>query len=1252
MKAIDFVVRDGAGALQRGVVQADEPTTTINAASGQEISLNLRQVDMQGHARDGDALNIVLADGRVIIIDNYFNDNGEANRLFISADGYLNEVAFVDTSDGSLFAQYGPTEQWGKWSPSDDLIYLGRTDIADAALLAPAEDEVSQLLPLALLGGVGGVGAGAAVAAGVAAVGVAASGGGGGSVATAAVPTVDDPATTPEIGGPGDDLEVVVTGTGEPGDEVSVTVGDETGTATIDEDGIWEVVLTGDTFPEDGVHEAEVVVTHPDGSTTELDGPTFTIDTTPPEIAVTSGTTSTGEVFNGEELEGDVSISGTGEAGATLTVTSGSATQTTTVGEDGSWTVTWPAGTFEAGEYDADITIVATDSFGNASTTTDTVSIDTVSEVSVATATIAGDGTINAAEQAEGVTLTGTSQPGSTVNVTFEGTTLPAVVDANGGWSVQFPPSAIPTGEYVGTVTAVAVDANGNSATTTGTIQVDTVSNVDIASTTIGGDGIINGAEQTAGVTITGTAQPGSTLEVTFEGTSFSAVAGADGSWSVAIPSSAIPTGEYDATVTAVATDASGNSSSASSTVQVDTVSEVSVDTSAAGGDGTINGAEQAAGVTLTGSAQPGSTVNVTFGTSTLAATVDANGGWSVDFPASAIPTGEYEGTVTAVATDANGNVATTTGTVQVDTLVNTFEYTSTSGGADGVINASEAQAGLIVTGNAEPGSTVQVALGGVTTTATVAADGSWTATYSADQLAPGTYTSTLTATATDAAGNTSSIDQAVTVDTEAGLLTISSDPIETDDIINAAEAADGVVLSGTSDPGAIVQVTLGSVTRTVVANGNGDWQASYTAGEIPAGTYVSDITATTTDAAGNTRVVTDSVNVDTRVDNLSVSADIIETDNVISAAERSDGVVLTGTTEPGSTISVTVGTETVQAIVDANGNWTASFAASQIPTGELTTNVTVNATDAAGNTASVTDTVRIDTLVNTLEFSSNAIATDNVVNGAEAREGISLGGQVEAGSTVIVDFNGTLLAANVDAAGNWSIDIPPSAIPAGTYAAAISVTATDSVGNVDTITQTLSIDTEAPDGPVIASFTRDGDGIRGISTEIETDDLSVAQVNADGSVTDVAATQVDIGALGETNFQFSTNVPDGSQLIVTATDTSGNTSGTFVVLDDESANSTVDLGNPNLGNSQIEAVDLQFAEEALVTITEAQLVALSDETNTLTIHGGSDDNVNIAGATLTGQTQSDDGQTFDVYTLGEGTVLIDDDITVNTVIG
>ena len=411
----------------------------------------------------------------------------------------------------------------------------------------------------------------------------------------------------------------------------------------------------------------------------------------------------------------------------------------------------------------------------------------------------------------------------------------------------------------------------------------------------------------------------------------------------------------------------------------------------------------------------------------------------------------------------------------------------------------------------------------------------------------------------------------------------------------------------------------------------------------------MAQITATTTDAAGNTATASDTVQVDTNVDNLSVAADVIEGDNVISEAERADGVVLTGTTEPGSTVMVTLGSQTVQAIVDANGNWTAPFSASQVPTGEYVTNVGVTATDLAGNVATVSDTVRVDTLVNQLDI-QDQVTADDIISGPEAREGINLGGQVEAGSTVMVDFNGTVLAAVVDGAGNWSLEIPPSAIPDGTYAAEVVVMATDAVGNTETITDMLQIDTEAPDGPVIASFTRDGDGIRGISTETSDGELAVAQVSDSGAVTDVAAIQAD-NVFGETEFRFNQNVPDGSDLVVTATDAAGNTSGTYVAFDDETAGSTISLGSPALGNYQIEQVDLQFAEEANLTITEAQLVALSDNSDTLVVHGGSDDTVTIAGASLTGTT-SVDGQTYDVYSLGSGTVILDDEINVNTTIG
>ncbi|WP_299730280.1 Ig-like domain-containing protein [uncultured Tateyamaria sp.] len=1058
MKAIDFVVRDGAGALQRGNVPVDQDTT-VALTSGQEVSFNLRQIDLAGQQRNGDDLIITLVDGRTITLENYFNDAGPTNRLFISADGYLNEVVFVETSDGALFAQYGPTEQWGKWSPSDDLIYLGRTEVA--AVGVGEEEEVSSLAA-GLLGGLGALGGGGAAAAAAAVGGAALLGGGGGggeggdAPAGPAAPTVDNVGTTTEIGGDDTTTHVfVVSGTGEPGDTVEVTAGGSVQSTTIDENGAWSVTYEGSTFPADGTAETSVVFTHGGGGETTLAGPVFVIDTTGPDVAVTTGVESTGHVVNGAELSDGVTLTGTGEAGAALAITIAGVTRNVTVSETGTWTATWQSGTLAEGEYSSDVTIVATDSFGNTTTVTDVLVVDTIAELSLVTATVEGDGVINAEEAADGVTLTGSAQPGSTVEVTFNGVTQPATVDGSGGWTATFPPSAIPSGET-------------------------------------------------------------------------------------------------EVTVTAVATDPAGNSSSAS-------------------------------------------------------------------------------------------------GTVTVDTLVNTLQFTSTSGGADGVINAAEAASGLVVTGLTEPGSTVVVTMGDAVTTAVVAANGSWTATFSSAAITPGTYSTQVTATATDAAGNTRSINQAVDVDTEASILTIAG-PIEGDDVVNGVEASDGVVLSGNSDPGALVSVTMNGVTHQAVANGAGVWQAFFAANEIPEGTYQAQISATTTDAAGNTATASDTVQVDTRVDNLSLSADAIEGDNVINAVEQSDGVVLTGTTEPGSTVLVTMGAHTVQAIVDAQGNWHAPFTPAQVPLGEYTTDVSVTATDLAGNVASVSDTVRVDTLVNELSI-QDTVTSDDVISGAEARGGISLGGQVEAGSTVMVDFNGTVLAAVVDAQGNWSLAIPPSAIPAGTYDAAITVMATDSVGNTDTISDTLAIDTEAPDGPVIASYTRAGDGIRGISTEQSDGDLSVAQVNSNGTISDVAATQVDIDVLNETNFQFASNVPDGSHLIVNSTDAAGNTNGTYVVLDDESANSAIDLSNPALGNYQIEAVELQFAEEANLTITEAQLLGLSDATNTLTIHGGADDTVTIAGASRTGSVNID-AQTYDVYSLGaEGTVILDDDITVNTAI-
>merc|ERR1712137_208991 len=94
---------------------------------------------------------------------------------------------------------------------------------------------------------------------------------------------------------------------------------------------------------------------------------------------------------------------------------------------------------------------------------------------------------------------------------------------------------------------------------------------------------------------------------------------------------------------------------------------------------------------------------------------------------------------------------------------------------------------------------------------------------------------------------------------------------------------------------------------------------------------------------------------------------------------------------------------------------------------------VSVKATDAAGNSATASHAVLIDTVVDPLDM-NQAGGSDAVVSAREARTGIDLNGQVEAGSSVVVNFDGTNYTAFVDGAGNWSVTIPPSEIRQGTY--------------------------------------------------------------------------------------------------------------------------------------------------------------------------------------------------------------------------
>ncbi|MDQ0007805.1 hypothetical protein J2W28_006984, partial [Variovorax boronicumulans] len=184
----------------------------------------------------------------------------------------------------------------------------------------------------------------------------------------------------------------------------------------------------------------------------------------------------------------------------------------------------------------------------------------------------------------------------------------------------------------------------------------------------------------TSGRTLSGTAEPGSTIGIDTNGDGIPDVkvpVDAGGKWTHT-PTTPLPEGTV---VTITATDPAGNISPPTTTT---------VDTTAPSVP-TVNPSN---GTTLSGTAEPGSTIGIDTngdGTPDVKVTVDAGGTWT-HTPATALPEGTV---VTVTATDPAGNISPST-TTTVDTTAP----------AAPIVNPSN---GTTVSGTAEPGSSVAI---------------------------------------------------------------------------------------------------------------------------------------------------------------------------------------------------------------------------------------------------------------------------------------------------------------------------------------------------------------------------------------------------------------------------------------------------------------------------------------------------------------------------------------------------------------
>jgi hypothetical protein len=564
---------------------------------------------------------------------------------------------------------------------------------------------------------------------------------------------------------------------------------------------------------------------------------------------------------------------------------------------------------------------------------------------------------------------------------------------------------------------------------------------------------------------------------------------------SVTVARSGVPAGNQFpvgvTTVTYTATDASGHTATATQHVTV-------VDNTAPTITGPANATYECAASVPAGSASQ-ATASDNCGTPTVTFSESNNGG--VGSASSPLVI-----TRTYTATDAAGNHSSA---VQTITVIDSTAPSVTAAAPITVSADANCQAAIP---NVVAGSSASDNCGSSITVTQSPAAGTLV----------GVGTHTITITATDGVGNTSSATTTLTVnDTTAPSLTAPSNVTVSTGNSNSC----GTLVSDAALGTPTASDSCGNVTisRSGVPAGN----------VFPVGTTT--ITYTATDAAGNQTTATQSVTVN---------------DNTPPSVTAPSPITISADANCQAAIPNVTATATASDNCSGSVTLTQSPAAGTlVGTGPHT--VTITATDAAGNTSTATTTVTVN---------------DTTAPALSVPAGITVSsGSVNSCSTVVSDAALGTATANDNCSG--VVSVTRSGVPAGNAfpvgTTTITYTATDAAGNTSTATQTVTVLDNTP--PVI---TLNGPGT--ITLEIHT-----PFVDPGATASDNCAGNVPVSVSGAVNV----NVVGTYTLIYNATDASGNhaTPVTRTVIVQDTTAPTITLNGRNISlwapNHQYETI-------------------------------------------------------------------------------
>ncbi|MGB3023339.1 MAG: BspA family leucine-rich repeat surface protein [Candidatus Saccharimonadales bacterium] len=338
-------------------------------------------------------------------------------------------------------------------------------------------------------------------------------------------------------------------------------------------------------------------------------------------------------------------------------------------------------------------------------------------------------------------------------------------------------------------------------------------------------------------------------------------------------------------------------------------------------------------------------------------------------------------------------------------------------------------QSAYLVSGTCTVGDgNVSVVVNGVTHTVSCSA-GAWSLTLDMSSLSDGSPALTVTASQTDAAGNTGS----------AGAQTAPKDTVAPTVGINTVASNSGSpALSGSvSDPAAVVKVTVNGTEYTATNNGDSTWS-------LPAGTIapaladgVYGIVVTGTDSVGNSSLdgTTDELSIDTTAPTGTLTP---------IAPSITNSPALSGTvSDPAAVIKVTVNGTEYTATNNGDGTWS-------LPAGTIapalnpgTYDVIVLFIDVLGNTSNDTTTNEL-----VIQRSDADPPTVNPLTAAGGQPIITGTYDAENSQSLSVAVNGITyvlgVATQLTVSGNtWKLDLSSlsPALPAGAYDVKVAVT-------------------------------------------------------------------------------------------------------------------------------------------------------------------------------------------------------------------